>query len=326
MLFRQRATAPLKRIGRFWLRQAPLMMGLACLIWLVGVIYALLNGVTLELAAVWGVFGLVIGALVAVAHAVERGVISDIASAERASHRRVASAAPQISPRALRSLSPDMRTPLGCAIYLPASDYAASIRHILSTLGDAQVVAMLGAAPRDGATATASSVAALASLQGKNVLLVDCDLRQRGVTHLLDAAPEAGVLEAVIDPKIWSSLIEQEPETGLHIMPAARLTNPWRRLFGEPGLTELIAQWRERYDLIVLDCPPALTNADGAMLTRLADLCVPVISWDNTPSADVRQMMRRLRQNATGPVHLHVNRAPLDVLGEVRSSATAGAL
>lgn len=313
-------SAPLKRLRRFLLRQAPLILGLACVTWLIGGLYVALNGVTPERIVTWGIFGLMVGALIAVAHEIGRGAISDIAAAERASSRRVASAAPQVPSRALRSLSPDMRTPLGCAIYQPASDYATSIRHVLSTLGDAQVVALLGSTPRDGATATASSVAALASQQGRNVLLVDCDLRQRGVTHLLDAEPEAGVLEAAANPQIWPTLIEQEPETGLHVMPAARLSNPWQRLFDEPGLVELVAQWRERYDLIVLDCPPALTNADGAMLTRLADLCVPVISWDDTSSANLRQMMRRLRQNAPETISLHINRAPLSLLSGISSS------
>ena len=319
-LRRRPPSGRLQRLGRAFKRQTPLMLGLACLTWLIGGLYVALNGATLDLVGTWAVLGLAIAALVAAAHEIERSVIYDVASAERASRRRVASAAPQISLRTLRHLSPDMRTPLGCAIYRPESAYATAIRHFVSTLTDSQVVAMLGSTPRNGATATASSVAALAAQQGKNVLLVDCDLRQRGVTRLLDAEPAAGVLEAVANPRIWPTLIVQEPETGLQIMPAARLANPWGRLFGEPGLTELIAQWRERYDVIVLDCPPALTNADGAMLTRLADLSVLVVSWDDTPSAELRQMMRRLRQSAPQLVSLHLNRAPLDVLEEVRAA------
>lgn len=294
------------------------MLALAALIWVTGGIVAAFSGFTTESAGVWGIFGLAVGALVGVAHEIERGVIHSVDSLERASKQRLSSATPQVSPRALRSLSPDMRTPLGAAVYQPASDYAVSLRHMLSTWGDAQVVAVLGATPHDGATTTAASAAAIASQHGRNVLLVDCDLSRRGVTRLLDAEPEAGVLEATADPANWARLLSQEPETGLHIMPAARLANPWKRLFDQPGLAELVQQWRERYDLIILDCPPSSASAEGAMLTRLADRCVLLASWDDTPGADLRQMMRRLRHSAPDEMNLHLNRAPSDILDQVR--------
>ncbi len=317
------AKQALRRLQWAWRafqRQFPLVLGVAAFTWLIGGFLMALNGASAEGVGVWATFGLAIGGFVGVAHEVERGVIHNLESVERASRRRVTSAAPMISARAMRGLSPDMRSPLGVAIQQPASAYASALRHFLLTLGDAQVVAVLGSSPRDGATATASAVAALASQQGRNVLLVDCDLRRRGVTQLLDSDPEAGVLEAAADPAIWASLIEQEPETGLHIMPAARLTNVWRRLFDQPRLGELIALWRARYDLIVLDCPPSSAGAEGAMLIRLADRCALVASWDETPGADLRQTMRHLRQNAPPLVNLHLNRAPADILDRVRAS------
>lgn len=309
----------LKKAWRAIKRQAPLMFGIAALIWVIGAIIIALGARDLNYAAPLFAFGVVVGAFVGFAHEVERGVIDDLDGLERATHRGVTSAAPLIALRTLRGLSPDMRNPLGCAVYQPASDYAAALRHTLSTLEDARVVAVLGSTPRDGATATASSMAALAAQQGKNVLLVDCDLSRRGVTRLIDADPEAGVLEAAVNPDIWQALITPEPETGLHVMPAARLGDPWRRLFDEPRLGELVNHWRAHYDLIVLDCPPSAISAEAAMLTRVADRCLLVVSWDDTPGADVRQMMRRLRHNAPEDVNLHLNRAPAELLDQVLS-------
>ena len=115
-------------------RQFLPILGVAALVWGAGGIVAALNGLSTENAGAWGAFGLLMGVLIGVAHEIERGVIHSVDSLERASRRRVTSATPQISPRALRTLSPDMRTPLGCAVYQPASDYAVALRHLLSTL------------------------------------------------------------------------------------------------------------------------------------------------------------------------------------------------
>lgn len=293
------------------------MIGVAALIWVIGAVIIAFGARDFSYAPPLIVFGLLVGGFVGLAHEIERGVIDSIDGLERATRQSVTSAAPPITLRTLRGLAPDMRNPFGCVVHHPATDFAAALRHSLTTLDDARVVAILGSTPHDGATATAASVAALAVQQGKNVLLVDCDLNRRGVTRMLSGEPEAGVLEAAINPDIWQGLIDLEPETGLHVMPAARLSNPWRRLFDEPKLSELVRKWRDHYDLIVLDCPPACRSAEGAMLTRLADHCMLVVSWDDTPSADVRQTMRRLRYNAPDNVSLHLNRAPAELLDQV---------
>ncbi|MCR6645539.1 MAG: hypothetical protein NVV62_14045 [Terricaulis sp.] len=118
---------------------------------MIGAIIIALGARDLNYAAPLFAFGVVVGAFVGFAHEVERGVIDDLDGLERATHRGVTSAAPLIALRTLRGLSPDMRNPLGCAVYQPASDYAAALRHTLSTLEDARVVAVLGSTPRDGA-------------------------------------------------------------------------------------------------------------------------------------------------------------------------------
>ena len=91
---------------------------------------------------------------------------------------------------------------------------------------------------------------------------------------------------------------------------AGYLRNPWRNLFGAAGLRTLLQQLRANYDLVILDCPPALANADGAMMARLADKCVLVAAWDETPISVVRNAMRSLMRASPDETGLYVNRVP----------------
>ena len=191
----------------------------------------------------------------------------------------------------------------------------------MSQLTYPTVVAVMGCTAGDGATTTASSLAAIASQQGKRVLIIDCDLRQRDLTRLMGSDPSAGVLEAIESPNAWPSLIEHEAETGLHVLPAARLANPWGYLFGRKGFEALLVEWRGRYDLIVLDCAPALATAESAVLARLADLSLLVVSWDDTSGTEIRATMRRLRQQGVRSVHMHMNRAPQAILSRAQERA-----
>ena len=108
----------------------------------------------------------------------------------------------------------------------------------------------------------------------------------------------------------WRDALCQEDESGLHIIPAAATLNPWSSLFAAPGFKELLDALKTHYDLVVLDCPPALTIADGAMIARLADKCVLVAAWDETPLSAVRNTMRALRRRSPEATGLYINRVP----------------
>jgi Mrp family chromosome partitioning ATPase len=170
-------------------------------------------------------------------------------------------------------------------------------------------VAFIAALPGEGATTAALCAAVSATQQGRNVIIVDCDIRHRTLTRALGSQPDRGVLDACDAPDQWERLIEEEEETGLHFLPAARALNPWRSLLGSQGFSLLIGELRSAYDLVVLDCPPVLSSADGPLLASSADKTVLVAAWDRTPLSAVRQSMRML-QRLEARAGVYVNRVP----------------
>jgi Mrp family chromosome partitioning ATPase len=172
------------------------------------------------------------------------------------------------------------------------------------------MIAVIGSIPNEGASTSALGIAVSATQQGRSVLLVDCDLRRRSLTRSLLGDVEAGVLEAADRPNNWRGLIRQEAETGLHFLPAAKLKSPWSTLMGMAGLPILLDEMRKTYELVVLDCAPALGSADGATLARLADGCIVVAAWDDTPMGALKQSMRALRAREQSATGVYVNRVP----------------
>lgn len=260
--------------------------------------------------AIWCAFGLICAYGVAVARELSRDTIGALSSVKRNSGYSVLGAAPTLASASLRELPPDRRSPLGSILYQPASAFAAAFRDLERIVTQRQLVAFIGALPNDGATTAAVCSAVSAIQQGKRVLIIDCDLRRRSLTRLLEHDADAGVLEAAQQPENWAAFVREERESGLHFIPAVRPRSPWRNLFGQPGLPVLFATLREHYDLIVLDCPPALTVNDGAMIARGADSCIIVAAWDETPVSALRGTMRTLRSRTPIPTGVCVNRVP----------------
>ncbi len=306
-----RGGAPWTRVWRAALRQAWAFALVAALVIGGGVAYEITGGVSLEAALkLWVWIGLGVAFVIAAVREIGRNTITSIARLGRHRGYSVLGAAPQLTPQALRQLPPNARNPLGALIQQPSSAFASAFRDLQDAIAGDQVVAFIAPRLDEGATTSALCVAISAMQQGRRVIIVDCDIRRRSLTRALERTPSVGVLEAAERPEAWASFVDYEDETGLPFLPAAQESNPWRTLFGAPGFPVLLDHLRQEYDLIVLDCPPALANAEGAMLARMADRCVVVAAWDETPLSAVRSAMRALRTRSRLTTGIYVNRVP----------------
>jgi len=255
----------------------------------------------------WTAIGIAGGLIIGLVRELGRNTITSVSSLGKHRGYTVLGAAPELSLRAMRQLPPDQRSPLGCLAYQPASPFATAFRDLQGNL-QGGTVAFIGALAGEGATTAALCAAASATQQGRSVILIDCDLRRRSLTRGFGMNPDLGVLEACERPEFWRQYVEQEAETGLHFMPAAPASSPWRTLIGQPGFKVLLQQLEGAYDLVILDCPPALGSAEGPMIARMAQRSVVVAGWDHTPLSVVRNTMRTLKARANTGVY--VNRVP----------------
>ncbi len=305
-----------KPVSLFWervKRGAHRQIGVLALVFAlaigVGLLYEFAAGVpALEALPACLAIAVVVAFAIGVASELGRNTVTSVAGLRKHLNYLVLGAAPELTPEAFRELPPDQRTPLGCLTFQPGSAFATSFRNLQGTISSNRMIAVIGSIPNEGASTSALGIAVSATQQGRSVLLVDCDLRRRSLTRALIGDADAGILEAADRPNNWRGLIHQEAETGLHFLPAAKSKNPWNTIVGMAGLPLLLEDMRKTYDLIVLDCPPALGSADGATLAHLADGCIVVAAWDDTPMGALKESMRALRARTQAGVY--VNRVP----------------
>jgi Mrp family chromosome partitioning ATPase len=306
---------------RAFRRQALVVLCVAVGVGMAGVAgEVFLGSASWQLAALfWGPVGVGLALLVGIVRELGRNTVTTLSSFGKHRGYAVLGAAPELTPGVLRQLPPDKRSPLGCVAFWPASAFATAFRDLQGSLPERGVVAVVGSIAGEGATTAALCAAASAAQQGKSVIVVDCDLRLRSLTQWLMDEPLAGVLEASEDPANWRASVAEEHETGVHFMPAVRSRNAWQTLANR--IRPLIEQLRENYDLVVLDCPPALESAEGLVLARLADRAVVVTAWDRTPLRAVRRTVQGLHGHSRRtPTAVYVNRVPAGFrFGRIRS-------
>jgi chromosome partitioning protein len=118
-----------------------------------------------------------------------------------------------------------------------------------------------------GKTTTAINLAAALALDGRNVLLVDCDAQGNatsGVGQKGQRAPGGTIYEALTGTNVnVRDFILKTTTERLSIIPATRdLSGAEIELITVEGrerrLKDLLAQVRDEYDFIILDSPPSL--------------------------------------------------------------------
>ncbi len=152
----------------------------------------------------------------------------------------------------------------------------------------------------EGKTTLAAQLAARCGKTGISTLLIDADLRRAALCPLLDVPEGPGLSDVLEGAKIEDVVI---PVQGgiFHLLSAGTPAQDTNRILQGRNLPMLIAQLRQRYQLIFIDSPPVLAVPDALILGRWADGALLAARFEISRSPQVERARRQL-DNAGIPV------------------------
>jgi polysaccharide biosynthesis transport protein len=162
-----------------------------------------------------------------------------------------------------------------------------------------RVLVFTSAGQADGKTSVISNIAIAAAANGKKVLLVDADLRSPRIHEIFGLKNEAGVadlLHSKEDWLHWPNLLRQTVMPGLSIVTAGQAKRGARGLHS-PEFSTLLTKWKEQFDLVLLDTPPALPITDARVIGILADGVVLVARAGQTTRDALLAVNERLAED-----------------------------
>jgi capsular exopolysaccharide synthesis family protein len=150
-----------------------------------------------------------------------------------------------------------------------------------------QVLAISSPTMGDGKTTTAINLAGtLASTPGSHILLVEMDLRRPTMHEYLGLrhANQGGIVDAILDPALsLKDVVLHYPPFNLSFLLAGQaLTSPYDVL-KLPRVGELLAEVRQRYDVVIVDTPPLIPLADCRFIEQWVDGFLLIVSAHKTP-------------------------------------------
>jgi polysaccharide biosynthesis transport protein len=161
-------------------------------------------------------------------------------------------------------------------------------------------VLVTSAVGREGKTTLAAQLAARCGNAGISTLLIDADLRRAALCPLLDVPEGPGLSDVLDGAKIEDVVIPVQGGT-FHLLSAGTPVQDTCRILQGRNFPMLIAQLRQRYQLIFIDSPPVLPVPDALILGRWADGALLAARFEISRSPQVERARRQL-DNAGIPV------------------------
>lgn len=132
--------------------------------------------------------------------------------------------------------------------------------------------------PGDGKSYVAANVAVAMAQAGRNVILVDADLRKPSQHRIFGLVNNVGVTTALIGaPSNLASLLRTTEVDNLRVMTAGPLPPNPSELLASRRLKDLMHTLMDECDIVVLDTPPVTVVSDTTVVASEADGVLLVI-------------------------------------------------
>jgi capsular exopolysaccharide synthesis family protein len=149
----------------------------------------------------------------------------------------------------------------------------------------------------EGKTTTAANLAVVMAQAGKNVVLVDSDLRRPAAHKLFGVPNRTGLTTALVeDPDALNGYLQDTAIENLRLLTAGPIPPNPQELLGSQRMEELLRKLEAEADIVVLDTPPTLVVADANVLAARADGVLVVVNTERTRRTAVQQATEGLRQ------------------------------
>lgn len=159
-----------------------------------------------------------------------------------------------------------------------------------------RTVVITSSVPGEGKSTTACNMAIALAQAGSKVLLLEADMRRPKVSHYLDVDGAVGLTDVLIGQIRFDDAIVRWRRGLLDFLPAGAIPPNPSELLGSRQMSDLLEMLKDRYDVILLDCPPLLPVTDAAILATAADGAILVTRCGETKREQVEEAAESLRQ------------------------------
>ena len=194
----------------------------------------------------------------------------------------------------------------------PHSAHAEACRSLRTAIllsrpgGGPCVVLITSSIAGEGKTTVTANVGIAFAQLNKKVLIIEGDMRRPMMKHILEVPSGLGLSNVLTgSASLDDAILKDIRVSGLDVLPSGPHPPLPSEILGSPAFESLLLNLRSRYNIILIDSPPALIVTDAVIMSAQADAVI----WIARAGAVVKPVLSRAA--------VLINRAKMPVIGFV---------
>jgi capsular exopolysaccharide synthesis family protein len=157
---------------------------------------------------------------------------------------------------------------------------------------DANCISVVSGGAGEGKSTTMVNLAFVCAQAGYTTLLIDADLRRPRMHTFFDVSNSTGLSTYLTTQMPLEEAVIHTPVQNLYIMPSGIMPADSSGLLNSSRFSDLLADVKSRFDLVLIDSPPILGVSDASVLAAAVDATMIVVQHRKLP----RHMLQRVKQ------------------------------
>jgi polysaccharide biosynthesis transport protein len=189
----------------------------------------------------------------------------------------------------------------------PQSAYSEALRSVRSSLvatgagGNNRVILVTSPNGDEGNSLTARNLAVSLAQQGKRVVLMDANFRGGGEEGGREFSAKDGLSTLLSGPPAPPALLQVPSVPNLFVLPSGALPKNPAELLSSPRMKMLVDEFRQQFEVVIVDSPPVLPVVDSLLLAELADSVLLVAKSEVTDEESLRRAFQLLSSRTKQP-------------------------
>ncbi len=211
---------------------------------------------------------------------------------------------------------PEETNPMARILNKNRSTYVEEIKRIyihLNTIENAKTLLFTSAKIGEGKSITAVALAHYLTSIGKRTILIDANTITPQIAKLAKTADGAGLYELLAGTHNIEDVIVTNDE-GVAIIPSGEQISFSSDLLVAGRFKEKLAELREEFDYVIIDCASALEVSDAEILSALVDQTIIVAAWSKTPKSYLKKAAEVVFNISKNTPNIILNKVPMKEL------------
>ncbi|MBP2241870.1 capsular exopolysaccharide synthesis family protein [Cytobacillus eiseniae] len=182
-----------------------------------------------------------------------------------------------------------------------------------------KLISVTSPEPADGKSTTAANLAIILSQQGKQVLLVDADLRKPSIHFTFNVSNIDGLTNVLVKKEPLENVLSNSYIPNLCLLTSGPLPPNPSELLNSKMMDQLLRELRNKFDYVIFDTPPVLAVTDPQILANKCDGVVFVIYSGKTTkerAIKAKELLEKAKSQLLGVVVNGVDSKKNDYYGQ----------